>query len=119
MKRKVYKKSSTLHVGDEIKVDVSVYLFQEGKQWLAYCPVLELSSYGDSEEDAKNAFEDALEIFITETTANGSLEKALLKLGWILKQQPEPMYQPPAVNGEKMFKKNPANVYNELVSLPL
>ena len=64
-----------------IKMNLQVALFKEENQFVAYCPALELSSYGDNPKEAKQAFEEALEIFIEETSEKGTLENALLQLG--------------------------------------
>lgn len=79
-----------------VRVDVPVFLVEEGNgQWVAYCPPLEVSSYGDTEEEAKAAFEDALAIFIEEADRRGSLERELLRMGWTLASSD---YYPPQVS---------------------
>lgn len=83
---------------DSITVSLVVLISQEDENtFLAYCPALELSSYGDTLEDAQDAFHEALGIFIEETMGKGTLEKALLSLGWTLKKLPKPNYLPPAL----------------------
>jgi len=84
------------------KVDVPVVIFQEGKYFVAYCPVLELSSYGQSASEAKGAFAEALKIFIEETERKGTLEKILLDLGWTLKRKPSVQYQLPEFSPERI-----------------
>ncbi|RZK20309.1 MAG: hypothetical protein EOO56_12865 [Hymenobacter sp.] len=79
-----------------ITLEVQVFLVPEGKQIVAYCPALELSTYGDSQEDAKGAFSEVLASFIQDTQAKGTLEKVLLELGWKLQQKPVVNYEPPA-----------------------
>ncbi len=108
---------------DSIKVKLAVILFKEADQYVSYCPALELSSYGDDEQEAKLAFEDALNIFIEETSKKGSLERELLKLGWRLQQHPKPSYKPPTlssfrVKGVGLIKRNKARKYDEKVELP-
>lgn len=49
---------------EPVELSLEVQLIKEGDYIVAYCPSLELSSYGDSEEDAKTAFEEVLKIFI-------------------------------------------------------
>lgn len=117
MKKQGIKKSRKL-----IMVNVSVILLQEDDQYVAYCPALEVSSYGDTIKEAKAAFDEALEIFLEETTAKGTLEKELLRLGWILQQKPKVLYQPPSISlkeSQRLLKKNPKNIYDEKVALPV
>lgn len=79
-----------------ITFEVQVFLVPEGEQVVAYCPALELSTYGDSREDAKSAFSEVLASFVKDTQAKGTLEKVLLELGWKLQQKPVVKYEPPA-----------------------
>ncbi|MES2703795.1 MAG: hypothetical protein V4649_14235 [Bacteroidota bacterium] len=54
-------------------------VFQQGDYYVAYCPSLELSSYGDSVEDAKAGFDDAMNIYLEHCEKSGTLEQDLLK----------------------------------------
>lgn len=106
---------------NSINVNVQVILFQEDGIWVAYCPALELSSYGDNENDAKEAFEEAMQIFLSETDRKGTLERCLLKLGWQLQQKPRPMYNQPNLSlqeNKRLLRKNP-HIYNERVAIPV
>ena len=49
---------------------------------VVYSPALDLCGYGATAEEAKKDFDHALRIFVEETTAHGTLEKALEELGW-------------------------------------
>jgi len=104
-----------------INVNVEVIVFQEDETWVAYCPALELSSYGDDENDAKQAFDEAMKIFISETDRKGTLERYLLKLGWQLQQKPKPVYNPPPISlrkEQRLLRRNP-RIYNEKVAIPV
>lgn len=81
-----------------IEVSVPVLILKDGDTYVAYCPALNLSSYGNSSKDAKNAFDENMKIFLSETERKGTLEKYLLKLGWMIQQIPEPFYRPPGGN---------------------
>lgn len=104
-----------------INVNIQVVLFQQDGIWVAYCPALELSSYGDNEKDAKQAFEQTMNIFLSETHRKGTLERYLLKLGWQLQQIPKPIYKQPNFslqNSRKLPHKHP-HIYKEKVSIPV
>lgn len=106
---------------NSLNVNVQVALFQEDGIWVAYCPALEVSSYGDEKEEAKQAFEEAMQIFLSETERKGTLEKYLLKLGWQLQQKPKPMYNQPHLSiqeNRRLLKKSP-QIYNERVAIPV
>ncbi|KXK54001.1 MAG: hypothetical protein UZ07_CHB004002639 [Chlorobi bacterium OLB7] len=79
---------------------------------MAVCPALDVSSYGDTMEEAKNAFEEALEIFIEETVDRGTLEKELLRMGWTLSAKE---YRPPPM-AKKMWQGKEQE--NRIVRMP-
>ncbi len=104
-----------------LHVTVQVALFQEDGIWVAYCPAFEVSSYGDEKGEAKQAFEEAMQIFLAETERKGTLEKYLLKLGWQLQQKPKPIYIQPNLSiqeNKRLIKKN-TQIYNERVAIPV
>jgi len=88
---------------DNIKIEIVIILYKDGDYHIAYCPALELSSYGKTEEEAKEYFLDALKIFVSDTVKKGTLEKCLLKFGWSLQQRPEIKYEPPRIEN-KIFE---------------
>lgn len=104
-----------------VEVSLEIALFQEDEIWVAYCPDLEISGYGDTEKEAKDSFDTMLDIFLKETHKKGTLEKCLLQLGWDLRQKPTPVYNRPAHSMKEqreLLSKNP-NVYNDMVALPV
>jgi len=106
---------------NSLNVNVQVALFKENDIWVAYCPALEVSSYGDEKDEAKQAFEEAMQIFLAETERKGTLEKYLLKLGWQLQQKPKLIYNQPHLSiqeNRRLLKKSP-QIYNERVAIPV
>jgi predicted RNase H-like HicB family nuclease len=65
-----------------ISADVTVMLYQQGDYVMAYCPALELSSYGKTEQEATAAFREALDIFLEYCGEQGTLEQNLIACGW-------------------------------------
>ena len=63
-------------------VKIQIQLMKEGETVVVYSPALDLCGYGQTAEEAKKDFDNALKIFIEETTRHGTLEKALEELGW-------------------------------------
>jgi len=78
-----------------VNVVLEVQLIKEGDYIVSYCPALELSSFGITEDEAKEGFDGALEIFLQDTHEKGTLERVLLDLGWSLKKIPTVQYRPP------------------------
>ena len=67
------------------KVEVSsipVFFLKERTSFVAYSPVVDVTTCGRTLEEAKTNFTEALDIFFEECTAMGTLEKVLESLGW-------------------------------------
>jgi len=93
----------------DFHVRVPVQLLQEGKQFVAICPVLDVSAYGDTPEEARANFSHAMDAFLEETTRNHTLDRVLKEHGWQEVRQPNrPRWSPPQVI---------ENVYEE-ITLP-
>lgn len=80
---------------DGVELMIELLLVQEGKHWVALAPALGLSSHARTQEEAKKAFGEALDIFLEETVERGTLEKLLLDLGWTLRKKPAVLFEPP------------------------
>jgi predicted RNase H-like HicB family nuclease len=100
-----------------INVGIEVAVGKQGDFYVAYCPALELSSYGKDEDEARKNFETEIAIFLEETEERGTLEKILLKLGWCLKGLPEPRYVPPK-KIDAPFPINSFQSFTENVAIP-
>ena len=76
------------------EMQLSLLIYKQGDYFVAFCPSLELSSYGDSIEDAKKGFADAMDLYLEHSIENGTLEKDLLEHGWEIKQKPTKLTPP-------------------------
>lgn len=92
---KNYLKTDSLD--NVIELQLNVLVFQEGDYYVAYCPSLNLSSYGDSVEDAKTGFDEVMEAYLEECKDNGSLRDDLVKNGWTFNIQNHKKAEPPAM----------------------
>ena len=110
------------HEGKRISFEVEVFLVPEGEQVVAICPALQLSTYGSSAEDAREAFADAMDIFLESTARKGTFEKVLLGLGWRLQQRPVVNYEPPRLTAAFLKKLGsaaaPFTTVNQRVAIP-
>lgn len=64
----------------EFKLPVSI--LREDKKFIAYTPVLDLSTSGDSYEEVKKRFGEIVNIFFEELIKKGTLDEVLRDLGW-------------------------------------
>jgi predicted RNase H-like HicB family nuclease len=72
-----------------IELQLSILVFQEGEYYVAFCPSLNLSSYGDSIDDAKEGFDEVVMEYICEANKNKSLAPDLSGLGWQVRSHEE------------------------------
>ena len=115
------KKEAIKKIAKSVIVKVDVVLIKDVEYYVALCPSLNVSSYGKTQKDAKLAFDEALQIFISETDKKGNLEKELLKHGWVLQQQPKVSYKPPELSvfpDAAAYKKNKLK-FKEKIAFPL
>ena len=116
MKKQIIKKTAK-----SVEVQVDVVLIKDGEYYVALCPSLNVSSYGQTQVEAKEAFNEALKIFISETDKKGNLEKELLKNGWVLQQLPKLSYKPPKLSvfpDAAAYKKSKMK-FKEKIAFPL
>lgn len=66
----------------KMTVGLPVSIFKEGKNYVAFTPVLDLSTSASTYEKAKQRFNEAVAIFLEETIKQGTLEENLKNLGW-------------------------------------
>lgn len=62
---------------------LSGFLFKEGKSWVAYCQSLDLSSCGETEEDALDSVEQVIKLWLESCIQRKTLGDALAELGWV------------------------------------
>lgn len=63
-------------------VSLPVNILKEGKVFVAYTPALDLSTVGDTFDEVKKKFEEAVQLFMDELVQEGKLEQAMEELGW-------------------------------------
>ena len=65
-----------------IYFSIPVSIFKEGDDFVAYSPVLDLSTCAGSIEEAHKMFEESTEIFFEELDRKGTMNDVLTSLGW-------------------------------------
>ena len=103
-----------LNVNDGIyHIGLSLIEFKEDDVTIIYSPALDLSGYGQSEEEAKKSFFEVLSEFFRYTNNKKTLDKVLNKLGWSIKgSKKKPKFSPP--KDSELVASNP--LYNEIVN---
>jgi hypothetical protein len=75
-------KSTKTQKMDNVNARIPVILFEEGTKFVAYSPAIDLSTCGDSEDQARKRFIEAASIFFDEITRMGTIEDVLTECGW-------------------------------------
>ena len=65
-----------------IRIDFDAVVFQEGKTYVAYSPKLDLSSCGNTIDEARNNLKRAVQLFLEEADKMGTLEEILKEAGY-------------------------------------
>jgi len=65
-----------------MNISVRIEIFKEGDLYTALSPELNVSSFGETIEDAKNSFKEAVEAFIEGCQEMGTLEEVLEESGF-------------------------------------
>jgi predicted RNase H-like HicB family nuclease len=65
-----------------MEISVKIEIFKEGDVYSALAPELNISSFGDTPEDAKNSVYEAIEAFVEECLEMGTLEEILEESGF-------------------------------------
>lgn len=76
-------------------VKLTVNFLREGNKFIAYSPALDISTCGNSFEEAKKNFEELVTIFVDELVRMGTLESVLTECGWKRASRPKPHWVPP------------------------
>ncbi len=79
----------------EYRVAVPLNIFKEGEQFVAHCPVLDLSTSGHAFDQVQARFHEALQMFIKDLVEQGTLDEVLRSYGWQKVEKPTPHWTPP------------------------
>lgn len=65
-----------------IAVNLPVQFIKDGNVFVAQCPALDISTQGDTFEEAQKMFDELVHTYIDELIEMGTLEEVLLSCGW-------------------------------------
>jgi predicted RNase H-like HicB family nuclease len=68
--------------------------FKEGEVYVSLCPELNVSSFGDTIDEAKASLKEAVEAFIEECEVMGTLEEVLEEAGFDRRSEPSETWVP-------------------------
>ena len=98
MSKKVSLKG-TWESGDNIiNCRISLITFHEDEAFIVFCPALDLSGYGNTEEEAKRSFEVTLFEYFRYTANKKTIADDLKKHGWTLHKNMNKGATPPPMS---------------------
>lgn len=65
-----------------IPIEFDMVIFKEGSAFVAYCPELDVSSCGDSSDQARERLKAAVRLFLEEAEKMGTLPEILAEAGF-------------------------------------
>lgn len=65
-----------------MNISVRTEIFKEGDVYVALSPELNVSSFGETVDEAKKSFKEAVEAFVEECQTMGTLEEVLEESGF-------------------------------------
>lgn len=92
------------HNDNRVSFNLDMYIFKDGDSYIAYSPALDMSAYGDTQEDAKKSFETTLEISFKYSLNKKTFKEDLLKHGWEIKSLKQKKIKAPST--EELLKNN-------------
>lgn len=87
----------------DFQTSLPVTFLREGDQFVAYTPALDLSTSGDTFEQAQKRFNEIVQIFFEECFSMGTLNDVLADLGW---KKGNSQWSPPTVVAQDTQKVN-------------
>ena len=84
-------------------VDYTSLLYQRDGYVVAYCPELNVGSFGDDAEEARASLREAVECFVEGCRELGTLEEVLEEAGYTAAPAPQARWRhPPLLRAEAM-----------------
>lgn len=65
-----------------MQLNFRIEIFREDNQYVAVAPELNVSSFGETEKEARSSLKEAVELFLEECKRMGSLEDVLAEAGF-------------------------------------
>jgi len=82
---------------NKIGCSLPLIIFEEDDRIITFCPALDLSGYGSTEDEARHSFEETLSEYFRYTVNKKTLARDLEKLGWIIRKNFHKKAIPPSM----------------------
>jgi hypothetical protein len=95
-----------------INVNLSMIIFEEDGSIIVFCPALDVSGYGISEDEAMKSFSHCLNEFFQYTTHKKTFDKELVRMGWKIKKSKIQKMTPPPMAELLQTNENFSRIFN-------
>jgi hypothetical protein len=97
------------------KIDMSLPLiiFQEDDVYIAYCPALDLTGSGNTEQQAIESFNIVIGEYFLYTTRKNTLADDLKQHGWIIRKNRSRQMRPPDLSRLLETNKDFSEIFNK------
>lgn len=75
-------------------INIPITVFKEGDRFISYSPAIDLSTSGETFEEARKKFAEATVLFFEEIVDKGTVDEVLEDLGW---HKVDHNWQPPVI----------------------
>lgn len=82
-------------------ISLPVSILREGNRFIAFTPALDLSTSGRTSDQAKERFDEAVQIFFDELERMDTVDEVLTNLGW---QRVQNNWNPPVLVAQKQSR---------------
>ena len=106
--------SGTIPVKDGVyKVNLPLIKFEEDGAKIAYCPALDVSGYGNTDEEALESFKISIYEFFRYITNKKTFEKVMEQMGWTISHNKNKSLTPPPMSKLLEENDNFSRIFNE------
>jgi len=84
MRENIYYNAAFANKRSVIKTELSLISFVEDNVFFVYCPALDLTGYGNNEDEAQQSFSQTLKMYFEDTIDKNTLIKDLERHGWVV-----------------------------------
>jgi hypothetical protein len=96
----------------KVTLSLTLIIFSEESTCLAYCPALDLSGYGNDEEEARQSFSTTLSEYLRYTMHKKTLSSDLIDHGWKVKKNMQKGATPPTIQDLLSTNEDFSRIFN-------
>lgn len=96
----------------EVSLNLTLIGYKDDDNFVLYSPALDLYAYGDNENEAFQAFDETINLYLDHVINENTLEKDLKKLGWKRHNFFKKRFNPPQYDPREIMSKKGVNSFN-------